>query len=40
MYFFECPVANHAGRGMVGLILVEGEVPPEARLDRPWQPRP
>ncbi len=40
MYFFDCPVANHAGRGMVGLILVEGEVPAEARLDRPRQPRP
>lgn len=40
MYSFDCPVANHAGRGMVGLILVEGEVPPEARLDRPRQPRP
>lgn len=40
MYAFDCPVANHAGRGMVGLILVEGEVPPEAKLDRPPQPRP
>ena len=40
MYWFGCPVANHAGRGMLGLILVSGEVPPEARLDRPRQPRP
>lgn len=40
LYAFDCPVANHAGRGMVGLILVGGEVPPEARLDRPRQPRP
>ncbi len=40
MYSFDCPVANHAGRGMVGLILVGGEVPPEAKLDRPRQPRP
>ena len=39
MYSFDCPVANHAGRGMVGLILVEGEVPPEAKLDRPRQRR-
>ena len=40
LYTFTCPVANHGGRGMLGLILVEGEVPPEARLDRPQQPRP
>ena len=40
LYWFGCPVANHAGRGMLGLILVRGEVPPEARLDRPEQPRP
>lgn len=40
LYSFDCPVGNHAGRGMVGLILVGGEVPAEARLDRPRQPRP
>jgi PQQ system protein len=40
LYTFTCPVANHGGRGMLGLILVEGEVPPEAKLDRPPQPRP
>lgn len=40
MYFFGCPVANHAPRGMLGLIIVEGEVPAEAKLDRPRQPRP
>ncbi len=40
MYSFDCPVANHAGRAMVGLILVSGEVSPEGRLDRPRQPRP
>jgi PQQ system protein len=40
LYAFDCPIANHAGRGMVGLILVSGEVPPEARLERPRQPRP
>jgi PQQ system protein len=39
-YWFGCPVANHAGRGMLGLILVRGDVPPEAKLDRPKQPRP
>jgi PQQ system protein len=39
-YFFGCPIQNHAGRGMLGLILVKGDVPAEARLDRPPQPRP
>jgi PQQ system protein len=40
LYWFGCPVANHAGRGMLGLVLVKGEVPESARLDRPKQPRP
>ena len=40
LYWFGCPVSNHAGRGMLGLILVEGEVPNEAKLDRPPGPRP
>jgi PQQ system protein len=39
-YWFGCPVGNHVGRGMLGLILVRGDVPDEARLDRPKQPRP
>jgi PQQ system protein len=39
MYWFGCPVANHAGRGMLGLIIVRGEVPDEAKLDRPRQKR-
>ncbi len=39
-YWFDCPVGNHGGRGMLGLILVRGDVPAEARLDRPEQPRP
>jgi PQQ system protein len=39
-YFFGCPVQNHAGRGMLGLILVKGDAPAEARLDRPAQRRP
>ncbi len=39
-YWFGCPVGNHVGRGMLGLILVKGDVPAEARLDRPAQPRP
>lgn len=39
MYWFGCPVANHVMRGMLGMILVGGEVPPEAKLDRPPQSR-
>jgi PQQ system protein len=39
MYWFGCPVANHVQRGMLGLIMVSGEVPPEAKLDRPRQHR-
>jgi PQQ system protein len=39
-YFFGCPIQNHAGRGMLGLILVKGDTPPEGRLDRPPQRRP
>jgi hypothetical protein len=35
LYSFSCPVSHHAGRGMFGVILVKGEIPPEARLDRP-----
>ncbi len=40
LYWFGCPVSNHAGRGMLGLIIVEGDTPAEARLDRPSQRRP
>lgn len=40
LYWFGCPVSNHAGRGMLGLLIVEGEVPAEAKLDRPAGPRP
>lgn len=39
-YWFGCPVHNHVGRGMLGLILVRGDTPREGRLDRPEQPRP
>jgi PQQ system protein len=39
LYWFGCPVANHAGRGMLGLVIVEGDVPAHARLDRPPQRR-
>jgi PQQ system protein len=40
MYWFGCPVENHGTRGMLGFVFVRGEVPPEARLDRPRQPQP
>jgi PQQ system protein len=40
LYWFGCPISNHAGRGMLGLIMVGGEVPAAARLDRPKQRRP
>ncbi|MGQ0560555.1 MAG: MSMEG_3727 family PQQ-associated protein [Gemmatimonadota bacterium] len=40
LYWFGCPVGNHAGRGMLGLIMVKGDTPAEARLDRPRQKRP
>lgn len=40
LYWFGCPVSNHAGRGMLGLVVVEGNVPAEARLDRPPMPQP
>jgi PQQ system protein len=40
LYWFGCPVSNHAGRGMLGLVIVPGEVPQQARLDRPKQKRP
>ena len=40
LYSFGCPASNHAGRGMLGLAIVKGDVPAEARLDRPRMPRP
>ena len=40
LYWFGCPISNHAGRGMLGLVMVKGESPPAARLDRPRQVRP
>jgi len=39
-YWFGCPVGDHVGRGMLGFIFVKGEVPADARLDRPPQPQP
>ena len=40
LYWFGCPVANHVGRGMLGFVLVKGDAPPEAKLDRPRQKQP
>ena len=40
LYWFGCPVSNHAGRGMLGLVIVKGEVAADAKLDRPAQERP
>jgi PQQ system protein len=39
-YWFSSPTGNDEGRGLTGAIVVMGEAPPEARLDRPKQPRP
>ncbi|MGP4015893.1 MSMEG_3727 family PQQ-associated protein [Saccharopolyspora sp. 5N708] len=39
-YWFSSPIGNDEGRGLVGAIVVLGDVPQEARLDRPDQPRP
>src|SRR5688572_2080268 len=39
-YWFSSPTGNDEGRGLTGAIVVLGDVPPEARLDRPRQPRP
>jgi PQQ system protein len=39
-YWFSSPTGNDEGRGLTGTIVVLGDVPPEARLDRPDQPRP
>jgi PQQ system protein len=40
LYMFGDAMGNHLGRGMMGMILVGGEVPQHAKLDRPKQPRP
>jgi PQQ system protein len=39
-YWYSSPTGNDEGRGLTGVIVVLGDVPPEARLDRPDQPRP
>lgn len=39
-HWFSSPIGNDEGRGLTGAIVVMGDVAPEARLDRPDQPRP
>jgi PQQ system protein len=39
-YWFSSPTGNDEGRGLTGAIVVLGDAPPEARLDRPEQPQP
>lgn len=39
-YWFSSPIGNDEGSGLVGAIVVRGEVPSQARLDRPEQTRP
>jgi PQQ system protein len=39
-YWYGSRTGNDEGRGLTGAIVVQGEAPPEARLDRPPQPRP
>jgi PQQ system protein len=39
-YWFSSPIGNNEGRGLLGVIIVQGNVPHSARLDGPPQPRP
>jgi PQQ system protein len=39
-YWFSSVIGNDEGKGLVGSIVVLGDAPPEARLDRPAQPQP
>jgi PQQ system protein len=39
-YWFSSNIGNDEGRGLIGAIVVRGDVPASARLDRPRQPRP
>ena len=40
IYWYSSNVGNDEGRGLMAAIVVLGDVPEEARLDRPDQPRP
>jgi PQQ system protein len=39
-YWYGSRTGNDEGRGLTAAIVVRGDAPPEARLDRPPQPRP
>ena len=39
-YWYSSTTGNYEGRGLTGAIVVGGEVPDDAKLDRPAQPRP
>ncbi len=39
-YWFSSNIGNDEGQGLYGAIVVLGDVPEEAQLDRPPQPRP
>jgi PQQ system protein len=39
-YWYGSRTGNDEGRGLTAAIVVSGDTPPEARLDRPPQPRP
>lgn len=39
-YWYGSAIGNNEGRGLTGAIVVLGDVPEAARLDRPPQPRP
>jgi PQQ system protein len=40
LYTFADGIANFSGRGMLGAVIVRGDVPADARLERPRQERP
>ena len=39
-YWYGSTTGNDEGRGLTGSIVVGGDTPPEAKLDRPPQPQP
>jgi PQQ system protein len=39
-YWYGSTTGNDEGRGLTGAIVVQGDTPPEAKLDRPPQPQP
>ncbi len=39
-YYYGSTTGNDEGRGLTGAIVIAGEVPDEAKEDRPPQPRP